>query len=66
MVPSERVVEVKRPCAAKAPTRPLVPPLTGNAVHDIVILGKLVFETYGPGKYADKAESAIRLCSSGD
>jgi len=66
IVPSERVVETMRPCAARKPVRPAGPALTGNAVEDVVILGRKLLEWAGDGKYADKAEAAIDACATRD
>jgi len=58
--------DVQRPCPVTVPTRPA--PLTSKMPTDLAkfaatALAKLV-EYAGPGRYADKADAAIKTCTN--
>jgi len=70
-VPEVRIqketVEVARPCAVTVPVRPapLARPLPSDSVALAALLGGKLSEYAGPGAYADRAEAAIKICTSG-
>ena len=61
----EVVKEVQRPCPVEVPQRPAKLPgtLPEDAVALAALLGRKLDEYAGPGKYADKADSALRKCT---
>lgn len=57
--------DAQRPCAAKKPERPgkLVRPLPTDTTALAALLGAKLTEYDGSGKYADRADAAIDLCT---
>jgi hypothetical protein len=60
----EVVKEVQRPCPVTAPERPApVGALPSNARDALRIVSAKLLEYVGPGGYADRADSAIGICT---
>lgn len=60
-----KTVEVAKPCPVTIPERPAPLPAvmpTDLAKFAATVLAKLV-EYAGPGRYADKADAALRTCT---
>lgn len=58
------VKEVQRPCPVTIPQRPapLTKPLPTDAAKLAATLGAKLVEYAGPGRYADKADAALKIC----
>lgn len=61
-----KTVEVQRPCPVTRPARPapLARPLTTDAVALAALLGSKLLEWSSPGGYADRADAALRKCTT--
>ena len=63
----DRVVETQRECKVKEPERPApLGKLPTDAVALAAMLGAKLAEYTAPGKYADRAEAAIKACKRED
>jgi hypothetical protein len=61
-----KTVEVQRPCPVTRPARPapLARPLPTDAVALAALLGSKLLEYSGAGGFADRADAAIRQCTT--
>jgi hypothetical protein len=61
-----KTVEVQKPCPVTVPVRPapLAKPLPTDLGKLVAALGAKLVEYAGPGRYADKADAALKTCTA--